>query len=210
MAQEEKKKFDLQELVDTINGLDPENFGSWPMPVKIGCAVLVLALVLILGYMLKITDQNAELARQVQKESSLMQQYEDKAYKAKNLDQYRAQLADMKEQFGALLQQLPKDTEVPGLLEDITHTGEGSGLEINKIALGSESRKQFYAELPINVNVTGDFHGFGNFVSGVAALPRIVTLHDFKISSGKNNKLLTMSITAETYRYVGNDSGKKK
>lgn len=206
MAQEEKKKFDLQQLVETVNSLDPENFGSWPMPVKLACAVLVLVVVLVLGYMLSITDLNNTLARLQQKETDLMKQYEDKAYKAKNLDQYRAQLADMNEQFGALLQQLPKDTEVPGLLEDITHTGEGSGLEINKIELGKESKKQFYAELPINIQVTGDFHGFGNFVSGVAALPRIVTLHDFSIGSGKNNKLLSMTVTAETYRYVGGDN----
>lgn len=210
MAQEEKKKFDLQQIVDTVNSLDPENFGSWPMPVKLACAVLVLVVVLVLGYMLSITDLNSRLVQLQQKETGLMKQYEDKAYKAKNLDQYRAQLADMNEQFGALLQQLPKDTEVPGLLEDITHTGEGSGLEINKIALGKESTKQFYAELPINIQVTGDFHGFGNFVSGVAALPRIVTLHDFSIGSGKNSKLLTMSITAETYRYVGGDSDKRQ
>lgn len=208
MAQEEKKKFDVQALLNAVQGLDFENVGGWPMPVKLAAAVLALILVLVLGYMLSISDLNGNLARLKQKEGSLMSQYEDKAYKAKNLDQYRAQLTEMKEQFGALLQQLPKDTEVPGLLEDITHTGEGSGLEINNIDLGKESQQQFYAELPINIVVTGDYHGFGNFVSGVAALPRIVTLHDFSIRPVGNSKLLQMSITAETYRYVGGDTDK--
>lgn len=216
MAQEEKKKFDPQALIDTLNHLDFENVGGWPMPVKLGAAILVLALVLFAGYMFDISDLKTNLADLDQREETLMKQYEDKAYKAKNLDQYRAQLAEMNDQFGALLQQLPKDTEVPGLLEDITHTGEGSGLEINKIDLGKEVVRQFYAELPINIAVTGDFHGFGNFTSGVAALPHIVTLHNFSIKRSGKSKLLQMTITAETYRYVGGSSasagnaGKKK
>ncbi len=203
MAAEDKKKgFDLQEWIDTINGLDPENIGGWPMPIKIACVIIVLALVIGGGYWYTIGDQYNQLSRLQAKESSLMQTYEDKAFKAKYLDQYREQLASMKKQFGALLKQLPKDTEVPGLLEDITHTGEGSGLEINKIGLGHENEKEFYAELPINIKVTGTYHGFGNFVSGVAALPRIVTLHDFTITP--KGSLLQMDIQAMTYRYAGN------
>lgn len=206
MAAEEKKKFDIQEWVDVVNGLDFENIGGWPMPVKVVAALLVLVLVIGGGYMLNITELNDDLNRLKNEESSLMQQYESKAFKAKNLDQYKEQLAEMQEQFGALLEQLPKDTEVPGLLEDITHTGEGSGLEINKIGLKSEVQQQFYAELPIEIEVVGDYHGLGNFVSGVAALPRIVTLHDFEIkgtTGASLGGLLTMNITAETYRYVG-------
>lgn len=205
MAGEEKKKFDLQEWVDIVNGLDFENIGGWPMPVKLAATALVLIAVLAAGYFLNITTLNDELTRLKSEETSLMQQYESKAFKAKNLDQYKEQLAEMQEQFGALLEQLPKDTEVPGLLEDITHTGEGSGLEISKIDLKPEIQQKFYAELPIEIVVSGDYHGFGNFVSGVAALPRIVTLHDFdiKAASGTGNSLLTMNITAETYRYVG-------
>jgi type IV pilus assembly protein PilO len=209
MAEEGKKKFNPQDLIDALNNLDFENLGGWPMPIKIAATVLLLVVVLILGYMLNITDLNNQLARLQEKETSLMQTYEKKAFEAKNLDQYRAQLDEMNEQFGALLKQLPKVTEVPGLLEDITHTGEGSGLQINKIRLGGEARKKFYAELPIYIEVTGDYHSFGNFVSGVSALPRIVTLHDFSITQAKGgDKLLHMKITAETYRYVGGSTGK--
>lgn len=116
---------------------------------------------------------------------------------------------ELEASFETLKSQLPKDTEVPGLLEDITHTGLGSGLEFETIALKDEIEKEFYAELPIDIQVSGDYHGFGAFVSGVAALPRIVTLHDFKIVPVKEEAgsrgMLDMSITAKTYRYAGGD-----
>ena len=142
----------------------------------------------------------------------MLQGYEKKAFEAHNLDQFRKQLAEMEQTFGALLKQLPKDTEVPGLLEEITHTGLGSGLEFENIELRNEIEKEFYAELPINIQVIGDYHGFGSFVSGVASLPRIVTLHDFTVTRpSESNKelaalgLLRMDITAKTYRYSSKD-----
>lgn len=203
-----EKGFDFQEMMDSINSLDMENIGSWPMPAKIAVSILVLLLVLGGGYYLNITELNTQLNRAQSQEKSLMQQYEAKAYKAKNIEQLRKQLADMRKQFGTLLEQLPKDIEVPGLLEDITHTGEGSGLSIEKIDLQKEIMQEFYAELPINIVVSGSYHDFGNFVSGVASLPRIVTLHDFSIKhKGKSGQDLTMNVAAETYRYVG--SGNK-
>ena len=208
MKASELKGMDLRELVDELNSLDFENVGGWPAPIKVGAAILVLALVLVLGYFLAIKDLNASLEQQRREDQTLLQSYEKKAFEAHNLDQFRAQLAEMEQTFGALLKQLPKDTEVPGLLEDITHTGLGSGLEFEEIKLKSEVEKEFYAELPIDIKVIGDYHGFGSFVSGVAALPRIVTLHDFLIAWPKDNEtelkalgLLKMNITAKTYRY---------
>lgn len=198
------KKFDVQELINTLNELDPENMGGWPTPVKVAMAFIVLVLVIGLGYFLEIAPKYEALDQQVRKETDLMAQYESKAFKAQNLDQYRKQLDDMEEMFGSLLAQLPKETEVPGLLEDITHTGLGSGLEFKKIDLGKEVVKEFYAELPIQINALGDYHGFGAFVSGVAALPRIVTLDNFSMKpprDGAGSGLLEISITARTYRY---------
>ena len=204
------KNFDLQELLESLQDLDPENMGSWPTPVKIGTAVLAFVLVTSLFYFLEISPKYETLDQQVRRETDLMTQYESKAFKAQNLDQYRTQLDDMEEMFGSLLAQLPKETEVPGLLEDITHTGLGSGLEFKKIDLGDEAVKEFYAELPIQINALGDFHGFGAFVSGVAALPRIVTLDNFTIrpTDKAGPGLLEITITARTYRYSSSSAGR--
>ena len=212
MKASELKNLDLGELMDELNSLDFENVGGWPTPIKIGAAILVLVVVVVLGYFLSISDANQTLEQQRREEATLLQGYEKKAFEAHNLDQFRKQLAEMEQTFGALLKQLPKDTEVPGLLEDITHTGLGSGLEFENIELRNEIEKEFYAELPINIQVTGDYHGFGSFVSGVASLPRIVTLHDFTVTrpSDSNQELaalglLRMDITAKTYRYSSKD-----
>ena len=212
MKASELKNLDLGELMDELNSLDFENVGGWPTPIKIGAAILVLVVVVVLGYFLSISDANQTLEQQRREEATLLQGYEKKAFEAHNLDQFRKQLAEMEQTFGALLKQLPKDTEVPGLLEDITHTGLGSGLEFENIELRNEIEKEFYAELPINIQVIGDYHGFGSFVSGVASLPRIVTLHDFTVKRpSESNKelaalgLLRMDITAKTYRYSSKD-----
>ena len=212
MKASELKNMDMRELIDELNNLDFENVGGWPTPIKIGIGGLVLLAVLLLGYFFVIQDLNVALEQQQREEASLLKSYEDKAFEAHNLDQFRSQLVEMEQTFGALLKQLPKDTEVPGLLEDITHTGLGSGMEFEKIELKQEAEKEFYAELPIDISALGDYHGFGSFVSGVAALPRIVTLHDFVIEwpSSKDAKalgLLNMHITAKTYRYSTQDSG---
>ncbi|MEE4252071.1 MAG: type 4a pilus biogenesis protein PilO [Alcanivoracaceae bacterium] len=211
MSKADKKGFDPQELMEVLQNLDFENVGGWPLPVKLGAAVLVFVAVLAAGYFLSIVEQNNQLERFRNEETTLMQQYEKKAFTAQNLEQYKKQMVDMEEMFGSLLSQLPKDTEVPGLLEDITHTGLGSGLEIDRIELGSVVEREFYAELPIKMTVRGDFHGFGSFVSGVAALPRIVTLDDLTIKpvSESANRFLEMSISAKTYRYASGAAAPK-
>jgi len=193
---------DTQEFLDSFQNLDPENVGSWPLPIRIIIFVLVFVAVLFAGYHFQISKQLVELDKFKSEEIALKKDFETKSFKAANLVAYRKQMEEMEISFGALLRQLPGDTEVPGLLEDISHTGLGSGLEFKSISLGTEKKAEFYSELPINIQLVGGYHSFANFVSGVAALPRIVTLHDFKISKSKGGDgELSVSVVAKTYRY---------
>lgn len=185
-----------------INDLDFENVGSWPFPVKLFIWILILVGVLAAGYYYHIEGLQVQLANEEKREEQLKKDFEKKAFQAANLDAYRKQLAEMEETFGALVSQLPSDTEVPGLLEDITNKGLLNGLAIATIDLQPERAKEFYVELPIQIEASGSYHDLGAFVSGLAGLPRIVTLHDFNISApGGNANHLRMSITAKTYRY---------
>lgn len=199
---------DLRELDTSELSLD--NIGSWPMAVKVIAWVLVLLLVVVLGYFYTIADLREQLTQSERKEGDLKREFEDKAFKAANLEALRKQMVEMETSFGALVSQLPSDTEVPGLLEDITNKGVESGLEIKSIKLEPEQAREFYVELPISIEVTGSYHDFGTFVSGIAGLPRIVTLHNFKIAPASQSKdkdaapgVLSMSISAKTYRYKG-------
>jgi type IV pilus assembly protein PilO len=190
-----------------FNDLDLNNLGSWPAVVKSVAGAMVLIIVLALGYNFYLKDLLDQLDQSRATEVALKEQFATKAFKAANLDAYKAQMTEMQTSFGALLRQLPSDTEVPGLLEDITRTGLGSGLEFEEIKLLPEAAQQFYIELPIQITVVGGYHDLATFVSGVASLPRIVTLHDFEIKPmepGSTQKL-RMSILAKTYRY--NDKG---
>ncbi|MEO6144780.1 MAG: type 4a pilus biogenesis protein PilO [Dermatophilaceae bacterium] len=184
---------------------DPGSIGIWPGAVKLLLATLLFALCLVGGYWFHIKNLQAEFQRVAAEEVGLRSDFETKALLASNLEQYRAQMVEMQELFGDLLRQLPGRTEVPGLLEDITFTGLGSGLEFSVIQLQNEVAQEFYIELPITISVVGSFHDFGAFVSGVASLSRIVTLHDFTITAGANRSELTMQITAKTYRYNSGD-----
>ncbi len=191
----------LQELQEfDINDLDVENIGSWPMPIKIIIWTAVFVAVLVLGYIYDVSTLQDDLSYEQQQEQELKRQFENKAFQAANLDAYRKQMVEMEESFGALVSQLPSDTEVPGLLEDITNRGLASGLDISSITLGNERSEEFYIELPIDIEVAGSYHDMGSFVSGIAGLPRIVTLHDFQINKTEASAL-KMKITAKTYRY---------
>ena len=200
-------------LADTLKSLqeiDPadltlDNVGVWPMPVKVIAWLVAFGAVCFLGYNYTIKDKQAELDRVRKVELDLRKQYSSKAFEVANLVALKAQLAEMEDQFGALLGQLPKDTEVPGLLEDITEKGTDAGLSFSSIALQAERAAEFYVELPIDVQVTGSYHDLGGFTSGVAGLSRIVTLHDFTISPGTNAANLKMQIQAKTYRYKGEE-----
>ncbi|MGC8098598.1 type 4a pilus biogenesis protein PilO [Metapseudomonas otitidis] len=193
-----------------LNDLDLNNVGSWPAAVKVMACILVMAAILALGYNFHLKDLEVQLDQQRAEEESLKQQFTTKAFQAANLEAYKDQMKEMETSFGALLRQLPSDTEVPGLLEDITRTGLGSGLEFEEIKLQPEVVQQFYIELPIQISVVGSYHDLATFVSGVASLPRIVTLHDFSIAplSPESTSKLRMSILAKTYRY--NDKGLQK
>lgn len=194
-----------------LSELDVNNLGSWPGPVKVITCFLLLVAGLALGYYFYLQDLQLQLQQQQAEESMLKQQFSDKAAQAANLEAYKVQMKEMEESFGMLLRQLPSDTEVPGLLEDITRTGLESGLEFEEIKLQPEVVQQFYIELPIQVSVVGAYHDLATFVSAVASLPRIVTLHDFEIklsNDDEGSSRLAMSVLAKTYRY--NDEGLKK
>ncbi|WHI44568.1 type 4a pilus biogenesis protein PilO [Microbulbifer sp. JMSA004] len=196
----------LAETLKQINELDLSDIelsrmGVWPLPGRIALLIIVSAVITGLGYYALINERYRQLELAESKEQQLFKQFESKQKQAANLDAYRAQLKEMNLTFGALLEQLPKDTEVPGLLEDIDEYGRGSGLTINDIDLQRERVGEFYVELPIQISVKGGYHEFGAFVSGIAGMPRIVTLHDFKIVNDKEGGLLSMTINAKTYRY---------
>jgi type IV pilus assembly protein PilO len=193
-----------------FSDLDFNNIGSWPAVVKIIAGFILFAVVLALGYNFHLKDLQSQLETQQAQEASLKEQFASKAHKAANLDAYKEQMQEMEISFGALLKQLPSDTEVPGLLEDITRTGLGSGLEFEEIKLLPEAAQQFYIELPIQIKVVGAYHDLATFVSGVSSLPRIVTLHDFDLVPAEVDGVSTlrMSVLAKTYRY--NDKGELK
>jgi len=190
-----------------INSLDFDNVGSWPVPIKLFIWVVLLLGVLAGGYYYHIQDLQLQLAQVEAKEVELKKDFEKKAFQAANLEAYRQQMVEMEESFGALVSQLPSDTEVPGLLEDITNKGLLNGLEISSIDLQKETAREFYVELPIAINASGSYHDLGAFISGMAGLPRIVTLHDFTINAqGKDANHLSMNIIAKTYRYKDGDA----
>lgn len=190
-----------------LSDLDFNNVGSWPAAVKFIAGALLLVIVVALGYNFHLKDLQTNLEGKQAEEIALKEQFSSKAFQAANLAAYKEQMQEMEVSFGALLKQLPSDTEVPGLLEDITRTGLGSGLEFEEIKLLPEAAQQFYIELPIQIMVVGAYHDLATFVSGVASLPRIVTLHDFDLvpASNDSSSKLRMSILAKTYRY--NDKG---
>nr|NYU03710.1 type 4a pilus biogenesis protein PilO [Pseudomonas sp. SbOxS1] len=190
-----------------INDLDTSNMGAWPPAIKVLMGVVVAILVLSIGYNFSTSELANQLELKREEESALKEQFASKSRMAANLELYTQQMKAMENSFGVLLRQLPSDTEVPGLLEDITRTGLGSGLEFEEIKLLPEVAQPFYIELPIQITVTGAYHDLATFVSGVAGLPRIVTLHDFDLApvNPDDGPKLRMSILARTYRY--NDKG---
>jgi len=194
----------LQEL----NELDFSNIGEWPLPVKLFLIILLCGGAIAAWYFLDTEDQYKRLQQVENTEQELRLDFEAKQAKAANLEAYRAQLAEMEESFGAMLRQLPNRTEVADLLVDVSQTGLAAGLEFELFQPQPEVPKDFYAELPIKIRVVGTYHEFGEFVSGLAALPRIVTIHDVQIKPrSKNSSGLLMEATARTYRYLDEAGG---
>ncbi|MFV1982643.1 MAG: type 4a pilus biogenesis protein PilO [Thiohalomonadales bacterium] len=184
--------------------LDINNIGNWPLPIKIILIAIVSIGVLIGGYFLDLQSQNELLDRSRAKEITLKQEFEKKQAKAANLDAYKKQMVEMKESFGTMLRQLPSKTEVENLVDEITQTGLTSGVEFKLFKPESERFIEFYAEKPISIEIVGNYHQFGEFISGVAALPRIVTMHNIDIKSSATGEL-SLKAVAKTYRYLDED-----
>jgi type IV pilus assembly protein PilO len=188
--------------MSSISDLDFNESGEWPVPVKIIAILLICIAIWGAGYYFLLKDRKVELETLEQKEVELKKTFETKQAKAVNLEAYREQLAEMKVMFASMLEQLPRKSEVPELLVDVTRTGLINGLEFELFQPQGERPIDFYAELPIQMTVTGNYHQFGQFVSGLAALPRIVTVHDLKLGPlSQETGKMTMNLTAKTYRY---------
>ncbi len=190
-----------------INDLDIDDLkkiGTAPLPVRIGIIVVLCVALVVAGYFLDTTKQKAELDKVISEEKGLRQVFSDKQAKAANLEAYKQQLDEMRTSFGTLLRQLPNKTEIETLLTDISQTGISSGLEINYFKPEGLRPKEFYSEYPIKLKVTGRYHEFAEFISGVAALPRIVTVQDISIkpTEPKDGVKLSMELTAVTYQYL--------
>jgi type IV pilus assembly protein PilO len=202
-------------LLDELRTLDPKDPGRWPLPVRGFLVLVVFAICTIaFSYVFVWTVDRPVLQKAEADEADLRSQFENKQQRAANLDAYKTQLADMERGFGAMLRQLPGKTEVPNLLVDISQTGLAAGLSEKLFQPGTEKSNGFYAELPIKIRLVGSYHQFGAFVSGIAALPRIVTLHDIEITpvsdrgGGGSYDNLTMDVTAKTYRYIEDEGAK--
>lgn len=196
----------MSSLIEQIRELDPNDPGRWPTPFRLGAIALIFVLAAaLLVYFLAWKAKKPELDAARAEEQTLLTTLKDKSKKAANLDAYKAQLAEMEQSFGAMLRKLPNKTEVPNLLTDISQQGSGAGLDQKLFQPGAQIVRDFYAELPIRMRLTGSFHSIGAFVSGIAALPRIVTLHEVQIAPGGKDAgtdELQLDVTAKTYRYL--------
>jgi type IV pilus assembly protein PilO len=196
-------------FIEELQSLDTNDPGRWPLPFRIGAVVITFVALVAFGvWMFVVKTEIPLLDRAKLEEQELRATFEQKQRRAANFDAYRTQLAEIERSFGTMLRQLPGRTEVPNLLVDISQTGLGAGLEEKLFQPMGEIQRDFYAELPIRIRLTGSYHELGNFVSGIAALPRIVTLHDITITPAAQNVFdeLTLDVTAKTYRYLDEDS----
>jgi type IV pilus assembly protein PilO len=195
------------------NHLEPENIGNAPLSVRMGVILILCVAIIFAGFWFITRDQLAQLETHEETEVKLKQEFTVKASQAAKLELYKEQLAEMNATFGALLRQLPEKTDVESLLVDVSQTGLASGLEVNKFKPSAEEKKGFYAELPIALEVIGSFHQMATFISGIAALPRIVTISEMKLVPAKkdpkdenqSDDKLQMSAIAKTYRYLQED-----
>lgn len=197
--------------LDELNELDFSDIGEWPILVKLILILLLCGLLSVGWYFLMVEEQYQDLAKVERQEKDLREEFESKQARAANLDAYKAQLAEMRESFGTMLRQLPNRTEVADLLVDVSQTGLASGLKFELFQPQAEVPREFYAELPIKLRVTGSYHQFGEFVSGLASLPRIVTIHNIAIKpvndKDRTDQTLVLDATAKTYRYLDGEGG---
>ncbi|MGI9224645.1 MAG: type 4a pilus biogenesis protein PilO [Woeseiaceae bacterium] len=192
-------------LVEELQSLDVNDVGRWPFAFRVAVIVIVFVAVTFAGIWFTIVkDKAPQLTRAEAEEQELRVTFENKQRKAANYDAYKAQLAQIEQSFGTMLRQLPGETEIPSLIVDISQTGLASGLQEKLFQPQAEIPKDFYAEKPIKIRLSGGYHEMAKFVSGVAALPRIVTLHDINISPEERGEYdnLSLEVTAQTYRYI--------
>jgi type IV pilus assembly protein PilO len=197
-------------VIDELQSLDVNDVGRWPFAFRAAVIAIVFVAVLGLGiYWTIIEDRAPQLQRAQDEEGTLRISFENKQRKAANYDAYKAQLTQMEQSFGTMLRQLPGKTEIPSLIVDISQTGLAAGLQERLFQPQSEIPKDFYAEKPITISLSGGYHEIANFVSGIAALPRIVTLHDINITpdNADDYDSLTLQVTAKTYRYLEDEAG---
>jgi type IV pilus assembly protein PilO len=195
----------MKDTLEQIKNFDPNNvdfekIGVWPVAAKVFVLVILIFVIFALTYYLKIGDLNEKLASVRANELTLRKSYETKSFEAANLDAYKAQMDEMDKTFKSLLSRLPSDAQVPGLLDDIGARGRESGLTINATTMEADKPAEFYIEVPFKINVDGGYHDMAGFISGIASMPRIVTLHNYTITK-KNAGLLNMQISAKTYKY---------
>lgn len=201
---ENLRSLDAQTLLRDFRGLDPNDPGQWPLLPRVAALVAVFLLIVVGGWWFDWSDQLTQLDTKQQEELTLKDDWVAKKRQAVNLPEYKRQLSEIDRQFGALLKQLPNRSEIESLLADINQAGLGRGLQFELFKPGSEAMKDFYAELPIAVRVTGGYHDLGEFVGDVAQMPRIVTLNDIAIEAQKEGGL-KFDATAVTYRYLDDD-----
>ena len=196
-------------LIEELQSLDANDVGRWPLPFRAAVIVIVFLLVTGLGiYWFIVKDKAPQLERAQSEEQDLRTAFESKQRKAANYDAYKQQLEQIEQSFGTMLRQLPGETEIPSLIVDISQTGLAAGLQEKLFVPQAEIPRDFYAEKPIKIRLTGGYHEIGNFVSGIAALPRIVTLHDINITPENKDSFdnLSMEVTAQTYRYIDEEA----
>lgn len=178
----DKESFDFNEFRHSFESLDTQNYGTWPLPVKLTVFVFIVLLIGALTWALPVSSKIDAIKAAESERATLLDTYREKESKAHHLQEYKDQIAQMETEFTALLDQLPKDTRVSELVEGINMTGVGSNIRFTDIKVEPEIEQEFFIEQPISINALGGYHEFGNFVSGLAALPRIITVHDFTVT----------------------------
>lgn len=203
-----KNSFSLDKYMQQMQQVDMQNIGSWPLAVKVTMYILILAVIAAVTWFVFIQGLRDEIAQAQAQEQNLLAEFEKKDSDLRNLEGYKKQLEMMRAQFNQQLEQLPKQTEIPSLVEDINTSGVRSDLKFKNIQLLPEAKQEIFIEQPIDITLEGNYHSIGRFVTAIASLPRIVTLHDFEVSS-KSEKdknadpaKLLMHIQAKTYRYM--------
>lgn len=204
IALKPKQQFDLQEFRRSFESLDSENYGSWPLPVKVTVIGLIITLIAALAWALPISSKIDEINAAESQQQTLLDSYREKESRARHLKAYQEQVVQMEAEFNTLLDQLPKDTRVSELVEGINMTGVGSNIRFQDISVEPEIENEFFIEQPIRIAALGEYHQFGSFISGLAALPRIITMHDFEVSNPQPTldvlPELNLVLQTKTYR----------